>query len=147
MKLRIFPALAMGVSGFCFRRSSFLVFSLSLTVFGWQIGDFPHSEGVVHVWVEYFMSVFPWTITGFLSFCDLCHRVCAGYTHRMFIVFSVTTIIRFQPDEFLFESSISVVLIDWVCPLCNIGLSVFSRVALFYFTCFLGGHIPFMLYF
>ena len=52
------------------------------------------------------------------------------------------TIIRFSLDQFVQESSISVILTDCIRPPCNRGVSVFTHIGTYYFSCFEERHIP-----
>ena len=161
----IFPACPIGGCGFYLSCSSFLgdkIFSLSLMVFGEQIGDlyksyfigrdFSLSGGVVYVQVVDSMCVVPWTTTVDLSlFVTSCHWVgaCWNLVECSFfqVLLKLGSIIWFQLDQFLYQSSILLVLIDWIHLLCNRRTGVFSHVGPYYFSCFQESYIPLMHYF
>ena len=70
---------------------------------------------------------------------------------RSSVVFSdapeIWPITRFQLDQFLYQSSIFVALIDWIHPPCNRGVCVFSHIWHYNFPCLQEGDIPLVLHF
>ena len=55
-------------------------------------------------------------------------------------------IVRFRLDQFLNQSSIFVVLIDWIHSLSNKSVRVFSHAELYYFHCFQEAYVLLVLY-
>ena len=58
------------------------------------------------------------------------------------VLLKLWSIIRFQLNQFFHDSSIFVVLIGCIHPLCNRSVAVFSHEAPYNFPCFQEGHIP-----